>query len=343
MADPSWNTTENATAEPDYSNDLLRPDSLKVYLNITFMSIFMIIGTLGNLTVLSVYVKHRKRKQSTANYFLLNLAITDFVVCAVVIPLHVYIESSTRYRLMTGPECKSILYLWHQAMLCSSWILVGIAIDRYYCLSHPLDRSKHAKRAKGMLIAIWIMSFLTAIKTIFLYEVPGCQIKGNHDYRARIIMAWMDALLTLFIPIIIITVAYIQIFCILGNRNIHTPGADNDVVNRTRYIVAKRLLLVIIVFIACWLPRGIIDIYLGFDPSILEKDRLAMTVYVCRYILPYVNSVLNPFLYSLINPKFRRECIVVICCCFTRCAPPKYKYYVKYTKSSRVTRNSTVF
>ena len=335
-----YNDTENST-KPDFNNDLLRPDSIHVYLNIAFMSIFMIVGTLGNLVVLSVYTKHRRRKQSTANYFLCSLAMTDFLVCTVVIPMHVHIESVTRYRPMTGAECKSILFLWHQTMLCSSWILVGISIDRYYCLCKPLDMATHARRAKVMLVIIWIFSFLTAIKTLFMYQVPECRIREGHRYKARIIMSFMDASITLIIPIAIISVAYLRIFCILANRTLHAPGSGADLVNRTRYIVAKRLLLVIIAFILCWLPRAIIDIYIGFDPSILRDDRLALTVYVCRYIFPYLNSVMNPFLYSLVNAKFRKECWVVICCCCARFAPPKYKYYVKYTKTTRM--NSTVF
>ena len=174
-----------------------------------------------------------------------------------------------------------------------------------------------------------------------MYTVPECRIREGRLDKARIVMSFMDASITLIIPIVIISVAYLRIFCILANRKLHAPGSGADLINRTRYIVAKRLLLVIIAFILCWLPRAIIDIYLGFDPSILRDDRLALTVYVCRYIFPYLNSVMNPFLYSLVNAKFRKECWVVICCCCARYAPPKYKYYVKYTKTTKM--NSTVF
>ncbi|XP_071477990.1 probable G-protein coupled receptor 19 [Diadema antillarum] len=296
-----------------------QPGTIHSIIDLMLMCIFLIFGSVGNILVIMVYFRNSRRTQSTANHFLCSLAVTDFTVCVVVVPMHIYVEVVAMHRRITAVECKSIMVCWHQTLVCSSWILVGISIDRFYSLCRPFDMRIHSRLVRKIIISIWVFSILVACPSVFIYEVPGCRYSAPVGSPLRIFLALGHATVTLFLPLAIIGINYLCIFFILSKRNL---GTDNELsrcrqMNQTRYIVAKRLLLVIAVFVACWLPRTILEIYHSFVPEDVKMVKV-LTVYICRNILPYLNSVLNPVLYSMINPNFRHECWDILCCRYNR-------------------------
>ncbi|XP_041468519.1 neuromedin-U receptor 2-like [Lytechinus variegatus] len=307
---------EEPTIDPFY---FPQPSAIHSVVDLVLMSVFLVIGTVGNMLVILVYLRNTKRKQSTANHFLCSLAITDFTVCIIVVPMHIYFEIMAMHRRITASECKAIMVIWHQTLICSSWILVGISIDRFYSLCRPFDMRIHSRMVRKIIICIWVMSVLVAFPAVFYYGASGCRFTVKVGSPMRIFLAIGQASITLILPLTVIGMNYLRIFSVLSKRNRHAQHQLGRcrVMNQTRLIVAKRLLLVIAVFIICWLPRTILEIYHSFvheDPQVMK----VLIVYICRNILPYLNSVLNPLLYSMINPSFRHECWDILCCRYNR-------------------------
>ncbi|XP_033096616.1 melatonin receptor type 1A-like [Anneissia japonica] len=303
------------------SLEFRRPSILNQYIEMSLLSAIMVIGILGNILVLVVYYKNRFKKQSTANYFLCSLVVSDLIVCISVIPLHLYLEVTSIYRFIKDIECQISLFIWNQTLLCSSWILVGISIDRYLAIRYPLETKIDAKKAKFMVVGIWVMSVIVASPSLMIFVGPRCTLMETTAFPLFFTTAILHSLVAMYIPLVIIIAAYLQIFYLLSKRKKHSKRqiGCQKLINNTRTIVAKRLFLVIIVYIICWLPRAVLKIHLSFTTGDrTDSNSRDLILYLIEYFLPYLNSLLNPVLYFMINKSFRRQCRRIFCC-YYRC------------------------
>ncbi|KAJ8044786.1 Apelin receptor [Holothuria leucospilota] len=309
---PVESFTRNWT-DPDILNFPL-PKTFQSFLDLTFLIMFVLVGSFGNILVIAVYVKNLRRKQSTANHFLCSLALTDLTVCMALVPTHIYMEVVMMTRQINYLECKITMVFWLQTLLCSSWILVGISVDRYYSLCKPFDMAIQMKLVKRILFCIWLFSVLVALPAMVYYDGPGCSYIPQQGTYLRILLVLWNSTLTLFLPITIIICAYLRIFCLLSKRNRTAKFqlGRGRLMHHTRYVVAKRLLLVICVYMLCWLPRTILELFFAISKHTFSH--LNFGVYLFTWIVPYMNSVLNPVLYSMINPSFRKQCWEILTC-----------------------------
>ncbi|XP_070578608.1 galanin receptor 2b-like isoform X2 [Ptychodera flava] len=132
------------------SSHFRRPGFVNQYIEMALLSLIMLLGMLGNILVFVVCLKRGNDQNSTANYFLCSLAASDLLVCTVVIPLHIHLEAVYVYRSVTDTECQLSIFFWNQSMYCTSWLLVGISVDRYYAIAYPL-RPKFTKKKARVL------------------------------------------------------------------------------------------------------------------------------------------------------------------------------------------------
>ncbi|KAL3861456.1 hypothetical protein ACJMK2_007490 [Sinanodonta woodiana] len=124
------------------------PDTVAVLVILSFLSV---LGTIGNATVLYIYVT--KKDKSTAGVFIMTLAGTDFITCLVIVP-YTEIAVYLQYRLLYDLPCKIYMFLITCNVPFAAFIMVAIAIDRYFCICHPFAHAINLKRAK------WVVLFL---------------------------------------------------------------------------------------------------------------------------------------------------------------------------------------
>ncbi len=75
---------------------------------IAFLTTVSVIGTVGNLIVAFVYWK--KKDKQTSSFFILVLSCSDWIVCSVLVPMTIYIESIV-YSTQNIYFCKSYYFL----------------------------------------------------------------------------------------------------------------------------------------------------------------------------------------------------------------------------------------
>lgn len=83
--------------------------------------------------------------------------------------------------------------------------------------------------------------------------------------------------------------------------------------------VTKLLLVVVCVFVACWTPHIVVNLLNGFAviqpiPRILD----AISTF-----LAFLSSSCNPFIYGLMNKKFRKGFRAILCAPCQKCAKTK--------------------
>ncbi len=127
---------------------------ISVWILLLFFLIIFLLGVPGNLTILRVYLGH-KRKTST-DVLLISLAVSDLVFCLSIPNLIVSTispcdgGSNLSCRLLTSINLITLYY---------SILLTGtIALDRYYAVCKPLSRKITPKRAAVISLSCYIFS-----------------------------------------------------------------------------------------------------------------------------------------------------------------------------------------
>ncbi|WAR15819.1 CTR1-like protein [Mya arenaria] len=115
------------------------------------LSLFSIIGTTGNAFVL--YVFSKKKDKNTSTVFILALASIDFATCIVVIPFSIAVEFQFK-KIGCDLTCKIYQFLITSNVPFSSFIMVAIAFDRYFCICRPWTKFLNTKCAIRIIFSL---------------------------------------------------------------------------------------------------------------------------------------------------------------------------------------------
>uniref|UniRef100_T1ITK8 G-protein coupled receptors family 1 profile domain-containing protein n=1 Tax=Strigamia maritima TaxID=126957 RepID=T1ITK8_STRMM len=117
---------------------------------------------------------------------------------------------------------------------------------------------------------------------------------------------------------------------LLRNTVTHHKVTSTDDVRQARKQVIKMLILVIVLFLVCWGPRVIMQIFIKHGLALYSPAIYSIRV-ACMQ-LPFVHSCLNPIIYSLMSSNFRR--MMVRSC--TRHHPCSHVHFCCRTHSRRI-------
>ncbi|ESO02137.1 hypothetical protein HELRODRAFT_161373 [Helobdella robusta] len=116
----------------------------------------------GNALVL--YVFSCRSDRLVSSLFIVVLAVVDLTTCLLVIPVTAYLEYVS-LNISNDFLCKFYYFFLCTTILYSTFVMVAIAVDRYFCLCHPWRQAVTKLRAKILLAVLAIFS-----------SVHGCAI-----------------------------------------------------------------------------------------------------------------------------------------------------------------------
>ncbi|XP_061714394.1 probable G-protein coupled receptor No18 [Cydia pomonella] len=181
----------------------------------------VILGTIfGNILVILGVFTH-KPLRIVPNFFIVSLAVADLAVAVLVMPLNV--AYSTLGRWLWGKHlCK--MWLTCDIMSCTSSILnlCAIALDRYWAITDPINyaNKRTLRRVLLQIAGVWMLSLIISSPPLlgwndwpeeFTKDTP-CQLTSEPGYVVY------SALGSFFIPLVIMTMVYIQIYIAARQR-----------------------------------------------------------------------------------------------------------------------------
>lgn len=155
------NTTIDLTKMQGYS-------SAELYAVLAILSLFSVLGTVGNALV--IYVFGRRKEKLTSTVFILTLAGTDFITCLVIVPFTLVMEAID-FRIQYDFPCKVYKFLITSNVPFSAFIMVAIAVDRYLCICHPFLHAMNIFRAKVIIAALALLATTLGIITSLAFGV----------------------------------------------------------------------------------------------------------------------------------------------------------------------------
>ena len=225
--------------------------------------------------------------------FLVNLAVADFMVGMVALPMYIYLISSSSYSpisaKLTAPQALHIAVDQFSGM-ASVFTLTVISLERVYAIYCPLRyRTVSQATYYVVLCDVWILAAaLTGTWVLTFLEII-------HDD----IFAFSLALLS-FASLLIMSLSYACLWLRikLWSRNQQRIPGEKE------RSLAKAIGLVIIIFLLTWSPFHIMNILINFKASLFDEFPYQV-IYVAKF-LHYSNSFMNPFIYCFKIPEFRR-------------------------------------
>src|SRR6218665_745055 len=157
----TWPSSSSAADQPTTS-----PEEL--YVVMAILILLSLTGTAGNALVM--YVFSQKKDKLVSTLFILVLALVDFVTCLVVIPYTIYMEF-VNFHIDSDFVCKLYQFLITSKMPFSAFIMVAIAVDRYFCICHPFLHAMTVFRAKLVVAILAVLAAGIGVCVSLMYGV----------------------------------------------------------------------------------------------------------------------------------------------------------------------------
>ncbi|KAI8487402.1 PREDICTED: melanin-concentrating hormone receptor 1-like [Branchiostoma belcheri] len=311
VEEDEFNTSANASQI--WNSNVGQLNTIRVTMSVV-LYVICVVGLLGNTLVMYVLVRYSKLR-NTADVFIFNMALADEVfLLGVPFFAHQFVADEWPFGAVM---CKLIYALDANNQFASVYILACMSIDRYLAIGHPI-RSLGIRTRKVAAITnvgIWLASLVSiapfwVFSSLEIYP-DGSQIcelqfpKGSKD------LYWFTVYhftLAFVLPLTVITVCYLMVLHKLAT--VVVPSESNAE-KRTKK-VAKMVLLVVVMFVVCWLPFYVVALI-----NITNDVRPTYAFLVAYFFsigLGYANSCVNPIIYVLFSSKFRKRTLEALSC-----------------------------
>ena len=290
-----------------------------VVLTTLFFSLIIAIGLFGNSLILATLTRFREMR-TPCNLLIGNICAADLAVCVIAAPLR--IVESYRGWIFGDVMCYILGPLQDVFVVVSVSSQTLIALERHRAIVAPFKSKNTLKGIKKVVFVIWIASYLMAGVpiTIFIENTLGnsgyyfCCVHFISDAHRTAYIVYV-VVLFIALPLVIQCAAYFSIIRALkAKTQLHLSSSLQKNILSLRVRQKKRLVRMLIVlmlaFQVCNLPRGVIMLMLEISPEITSRpdfeyvDLVTLSMY-------YVKHITNPFLLWAMSKDYRSGCLAV--------------------------------
>ncbi|XP_022092336.1 trissin receptor-like [Acanthaster planci] len=320
-------------------NSILLQQRMDSWAPIVLFSAVFLIGVPANALVIFVLARNRT-STSNINMYLLNLAVVDFAFLLFIVPikLNTYIVSSRHMWNLGTAMCKLSIYVVYVNMTVSILTLVALAINRYNAVMRPVScRSNRSKaHAVAIIIVIWVVSLSSQSPAVVVADVvvmpvshrapitPVC-LENWPTYEAVRAFKGVNFGAFYCVPLLVVSICYLRMARALqrsahftraesGGESALASGLQRQQTSRRK--VARMVHILVLAFALCMLPWHVL-MFITSEPSIVLDSTLMLYLGIFTRLAVYLNSCLNPLLYSFFSQNFRAN-LRKSCACLSK-------------------------
>ena len=278
-----------------------------------FVTVF---GLVGNAWVILI-IATRKRLQTTANWFILSLAVADFSVTSGYFPASFVCNVK-----VLKVACNDFIRLnfGYFFMEASMFALIAMIAERYIAIVYSLKyvRVMTKRNIVAMVAASW------GIPT-FLFAGRWVQSKYYHklSVRGELILTICYTIMFEVIPTIILVTATSHILLISRRISVEMTKLLNQVrfnqssssveMRAPKVGVRKSTVWLVIVVVAIFETCYGTEIYITICQT-FQLCEVAVDTQSAFSVLLLANSALNPLVYAFLKQDIKRETKGLLCC-----------------------------
>lgn len=258
-----------------------------------------LVATLGNALIIFVIIS-RVRLHTLPNWFVLSLALADFIVGLIYFPIDFFCRGNARCNI--GYDIAGL------AIYSSVTSLCAMTVDRYVAIVKPLRYATWmtSRRAVFLVTSAWSIPLALVFIPALCSSVGKCNLKNKKFIVSRMILLEV-------IPCLFLLIATTQIIITArrhfqDNARLHAQLRFNQNNHqRAREFSATRVIItVVIVFLACYC----LELY-SVIRFLINSLSPSSEVVNAIYFMVMVNSASNPIAYAMFKRDIRRELITL--------------------------------
>lgn len=292
--------------------------------------IITVCAVTGNLAVL-VTLLARHSKLTISRFLMCNLAVADLCM-GLYLMLIAFMDHRSRHQYynhatdwQTGPGCSAAGFLTVFACELSVFTLTVISLERWHTITHAMHVDKRLRMRHVTLImaAGWGFSLLVALLPLVgVSSYSKVSICLPMDIDGPASQLYVVAVLILNVAaFLVVCYCYLGIYLSVHNPKCATRHGDTK--------IAKRMAVLIFTDFVCMAPISFFAISAALRMPLITVSHSKILL-----VLFYpINSLCNPFLYTLFTRAFRKDVLLLLrrcsCsganieCCRSQKPPPK--------------------
>lgn len=147
----------------------------------TLYTLIFIIGIVGNGAVVYV-VCVKKSMQSVTNLFIMNLALSDILMCLLAVPF-TPISFFQDHWILGKFLCHLVPFSLGVSVYVSTLTSLAIAIDRYFVIVHPFKPRMKLGVCCLLIAVVWIVSISISLPLAIYIELLREKVGANQEPR----------------------------------------------------------------------------------------------------------------------------------------------------------------
>uniref|UniRef100_A0A3P9DUC3 G-protein coupled receptors family 1 profile domain-containing protein n=1 Tax=Maylandia zebra TaxID=106582 RepID=A0A3P9DUC3_9CICH len=272
--------------------------------HVDFLLLYIVVSSMSLLTVtlnllVIIAVSHFRQLHTPTNILLLSLAVTDFLVGLLFMPGEIL--RNTACWFLGQLTCSLYNYVSYIITSASVGNMVLISVDRYVAICDPLHYPTRIteRRVKLCVCLCWLCSvFYCYVILIDDLSQPG---------------KFVDLVLSFIIPLTVIIVLYMRVFVVAVSQARAMRSQVTAVTlqlsvtltaKKSELKAARTLGVLVLVFLLCFCSYYFISL---FGNDLLNSSSASIVIY-----LYYFNSCLNPLIYAMFYPWFRKAVKLIV-------------------------------
>ncbi|XP_029981341.1 trace amine-associated receptor 8c-like [Sphaeramia orbicularis] len=277
---------------------------------LSILLFFMAVVTAFLNLLVIISISHFRQLHSSTNSFLLSLAVSDFLIGMVVVPIEVQMTSTCWY--LGDLLCALYFIVPITLIMASVGTMVLISVDRYVAICDPL------RYQTRITIKVVNLSICLCWTCAVIYSV--CLLHENLEHPGRFnscfgecvvnINGEVDLVVGCILPVSVVIVLYTRVFKVVLSQvramrcQVSLPSATGNA-KMSEVKAATSLGVVVLAFLFCYIPYYLVTMSGGhiLIGSLIES----YTIFIV-----YFNSCLNPVIYALFCRWFRTALKLIV-------------------------------
>ncbi|XP_017296856.1 trace amine-associated receptor 13c-like [Kryptolebias marmoratus] len=277
-----------------------------IFIYILLSCISLLTVTLNFLVIISI--SHFRQLHTPTNLFLLSLAVSDFLVGLLLMPVRILQKGGCWF--FGSFMCGFYNYVSFIITSASVGNMVLISADRYVAICDPLRYPNKVTQRKVVICVFLCWACSVLYNGVMLKEFLKNPDKYNFCYGQCVFLVEyiaqvFDVIFTFLSPITVIIVLYMRVFVVAVSqaramRSHIAAGSVSVSARKSERKAATAIGVVVIVFLITFCTPFVLD-FAGHG-LVFSSEFLTFSTW-----LFYLNSCLNPIIYALFYPWFRKS------------------------------------